>query len=270
MPELPDVELFKRLVEQHCSGRVVARTDVLDPGSVEGATGAALQRRLQGRRLASSGRHGKVLFVGFDGATTLAMHFGTNGSLQAVPSDVEPPPSTRLLFEFADGDQLAYINPRRIGYVCVIDDVDAFIASQHLGPDALDPAFDAKAFAAELANRRQAIKAAIMDQTRMAGIGNTYADEILFQARVHPGVIAGKMDAAATRRLFGAVKSVLRTAIDCGAGAENFTDRLPNGFLLPQRHGGGHCPRCGTLLMVEKRGGRTSYHCPKCQPEPNG
>ena len=116
----------------------------------------------------------------------------------------------RLLFEFADGDQLAYINPRRIGHVCVIDDVDAFIASQHLGPDALDPAFDAKAFAAELANRRQAIKAAIMDQTRMAGIGNTYADEILFQARAASRRDRRQNGRCCNTSLFGAVKSVLR------------------------------------------------------------
>jgi formamidopyrimidine-DNA glycosylase len=270
MPELPDVEIFKRLVEQHCIGRVVARTDVADSGSLEGATAAALQRRLKGRRLSSSGRHGKVLFVGFEDAATLAMHFGTNGSLQAVASDGEEPASTRLMFQFADGERLAYINPRRIGHVCVIDDADSFTASQHMGPDALDPAFDENAFAAELANRRQAIKSVIMDQARMAGIGNIYADEILFQARVNPGVIAGKMDTAARRRLFGAVKSVLHTAIDCGAGAENFTNRLPKGFLLPERHAGGHCPRCGAPLAIEKRGGRTTYHCPKCQPEPTG
>ena len=93
------------------------------------------------------------------------------------------------MFEFTDGRRLAYLNPRRIGHVCVDRQVPRLIADQHLGPDALDPAFDEKAFAAALANRRQAIKAVLMDQARMAGIGNTYVDEILFQARVHPGVV---------------------------------------------------------------------------------
>ena len=146
----------------------------------------------------------------------------------------------------------------------------SFIADERLGPDALDPAFDEKAFAAALANRRQAIKAALMDQARTAGIGNIYADEILFQARVHPGVVANAIDAAARHRLFTAMKHVLQTAIDRGAGAENFIDRLPKGFLLPERHAGGHCPRCGTTLVIDKRGGRTSYHCPQCQPDPHG
>jgi formamidopyrimidine-DNA glycosylase len=87
---------------------------------------------------------------------------------------------------------------------------------------------------------------------------------------VHPAVIAASLASDARHRLFAAVKHVLRTAIDRGAGAEDFTDRLPKGFLLPQRHAGGHCPRCGTKLTIDKRGGRTSFHCPKCQPEPRG
>ena len=118
------------------------------------------------------------------------------------------------------------------------------------------------------ANRRQAIKAVLMDQARIAGIGNIYADEILFQARLHPGMAASRLDNAIRRRLFDAVKHVLQTAVDRGAGAEDFTDRLPKGFLLPERHAGGHCPRCGTQLAIDKRAGRTSYHCPRCQPEP--
>lgn len=270
MPELPDVEIFKRVLDEHARGRVIARVNVSDPGSLEGATAPTLQRRLKGRRLSGSRRHGKVLFAEFEDSVTLAMHFGTNGSLQDVPSDAEEPPSTRLSFAFTDGNRLAYVNPRRIGHVCATDSAEAFIADQHLGPDALDRAFDEKAFAAVLASRRQAIKAVLMDQSRIAGIGNVYADEILFQARLHPDAIANTLDAGARHRLFEAMKHALQIAIDRGAGAENFTDRLPEEFLLPERHAGGHCPRCGTPLAIGKRGGRTTYHCPKCQPEPPG
>ena len=270
MPELPDVEIFRRLVERNCLDRVVTRAVVADPGSLEGATAATVQRRLKGRRLTSCQRHGKVLFVGFEDAGTLAMHFGTNGSLQHVPSDADEPAYARMLFEFDAGDRLAYLNPRRIGHVCVTDSAAAFIAAQGLGPDALDAALDTKAFDALVANRRQAIKAVLMDQARVAGIGNIYADEILFHARLHPGMPANSLDAGMRHRLFGAMKQVLQTAVDRGAGAEDFTDRLPKGFLLPERHAGGHCPRCGAQLAIDKRGGRTSYHCPRCQPEPAG
>jgi formamidopyrimidine-DNA glycosylase len=267
MPELPDVEIFKRRVVHGCLGRVVARAVVADPGSLEGATAATLQRRLKGRHVTSCQRHGKVLFVGFDNVT-LAMHFGTNGSLQHVPRDADGPAHARMLFEFTAGDRLAYVNPRRIGHVCLTEGVAAFIADQKLGPDALDPVFDEVAFAASLANRRQPIKALLMDQARVAGIGNIYADEILFQARLHPGLAANALDEGMRHCLFGAMKHVLQTAVDCGAGAEDFTDRLPKGFLLPERRAGGHCPRCGTQLAIDRRGGRTGYHCPRCQPEP--
>jgi formamidopyrimidine-DNA glycosylase len=152
----------------------------------------------------------------------------------------------------------------------VTESVDAFLAGEKLGPDALDPHFDAEAFSAALGKGKSIVKAALMDQSRIAGIGNTYADEILFQARLHPGVSLNALDSSMRRLLFDAVKHVLRTAVECGAGAEDFTDRLPKGFLLPERHTGGHCPRCGSALTIDKRGGRTSYHCPKCQREARG
>jgi formamidopyrimidine-DNA glycosylase len=267
MPELPDVEIFKRVLDQQALGHTVERVVVSDPDSLEGASADTLQRRLKGKRLSGSRRHGKVLFAEFEHALTLAMHFGTNGSLQAAAPGAEEPTSTRLLFGFDASVRLAYVNPRRIGHVCATDSPAAFIADQKLGPDALDPALDEAALAALLVNCRQAIKAVLMDQSRIAGIGNIYADEILFQARLHPGAAANMLGPAERHRLFGAMKHALQTAIDHGAGAENFTDRLPPEFLLPQRHAGGQCPRCGTPLTIDKRGGRTSYHCLKCQPE---
>lgn len=269
MPELPDVEIYKRILDTHALGHVVARTVVADPGSLEGATATSLQRRLKDKRLSSSQRHGKVLFAEFDGGPTLAMHFGTNGALRAVTGDEAEPNSTRLLFEFADGNRLAYVNPRRIGHVHLTDSARAYIAEEKLGPDVLDRSFDEVTFAKALATR-QAIKAVLMDQAKMAGIGNMYADEILFQARLHPGTVANALERDAQHMLFNAMRHVLQIAIDRGAGAENFTDRLPANFLLPHRHANGHCPRCGTKLVIDKRGGRTSYHCPKCQAEPRG
>ena len=107
-----------------------------------------------------------------------------------------------------------------------------------------------------------------MDQSRMAGIGNIYSDEILFHARLHPAATAASLDAATRQRLFEATRSVLQTAIACEAGAEGFTDRLPQGYLLPQRRAGGQCPRCGTAIRSAKFGGRTAYYCPRCQAEP--
>jgi formamidopyrimidine-DNA glycosylase len=267
MPELPDVELFKRLVDRHCLGRTVAGVTVADPGSLEGASPAALQRRLKDQRMTDCRRHGKILFVEFDGCA-LAMHFGTNGSLQDLSPCQKEPPYLRLSLDYADGHRLAYLNPRRIGHVQLVSSVEAFVAEARLGPDALAPSFDEAAFSAAIGSGNQAIKAILMDQTRIAGIGNIYADEILFQARLNPAIRSGALDRVTKRRLFEAMKMALQAAIDSGAGAENFAERLPRGFLLPERRQGGRCPRCGTIIQAEKRGGRTGFYCPKCQPEP--
>jgi formamidopyrimidine-DNA glycosylase len=268
MPELPDVELFRRLAECHSVGQVVAKVEVLDTGSLQGATPATLQRRLKDRTLRSARRHGKVLLLETDDSAALAFHFGTNGSLQYVTHGGPEPRFARVCLDFAKGDRLAYLNPRRIGNAHFAPNASAFIKDERLGPDVLEPSFDLAAFTAALAGRRQVIKAVLMDQSRMAGIGNIYADEILFQARLHPATPTNLLDKATISRLFDAMKSVLQTAVDCGAGAENFTDRLPKGFLLPERHLGGHCPRCGTAIEQEKRGGRSGYFCPRCQPAP--
>jgi formamidopyrimidine-DNA glycosylase len=268
MPELPDVELFRRLAERHSVGEVVAKVEVLDPGSLSGATPAALQRALKARTLRSARRHGKVLLLETDDAVALAFHFGTNGSLRYVGRSEPEPRFARLCLDFANGGRLAYLNPRRIGKVHFAQSAGAFIRDEHLGPDVLEPSFDLAAFTAALAGRKQAIKAVLMDQARMAGIGNIYADEILFQARLHPATPSNSIDKATISRLFDAMKSVLQTAVDCGAGAESFTDRLPKGFLLPERHVGGRCPRCGTAIEQEKRGGRSGYFCPRCQQAP--
>jgi len=109
------------------------------------------------------------------------------------------------------------------------------------------------------------VKSALMDQSLMAGIGNIFADEILFQARVHPATKLDRLEKAEIERLYRAIKDVLETAIAHGAGSEQFLDRLPAGYILPQRKKGGRCPRCGAEIECLKIGGRTSYFCPRCQ-----
>ena len=268
MPELPDVEIFRSLAERHGRGKIIARVSVSDPGMVKGAAADELPRLLEGKRIAGCRRHGKLLFVEMAGGGALALHFGTNGSLRCVAPEEAEPAYTRLSLGLAAGERLAYLNPRRIGEVRWLESAESFIAEAGLGPDALDPALDEATFAPALGDGRQAIKAVLMDQARIAGIGNIYSDEILFQARLHPALAARSLAAAGRARLYAAMRHVLETAIACGAGAENFTENLPKDFLIPERHAGGHCPRCGAALRVYKQGGRTGYYCPRCQKEP--
>jgi len=266
MPELPDVEIFSRLVRNHCRGHVIAKATIFDPGIIEGISGRALDQRLRGRRIEASRRHGKYLFIELDGGSAIAMHFGTNGSLRFTVEGEADPPYTRLRLNFSRGAGLAYLNPRRIGRVSLCENSDAFIAHLNLGPDALDSAFDLRAFSAILKESKRGIKVVLMDQNLIAGIGNIYSDEILFQARINPDTPANRLDSKRVTHLFSAMHDTLETAILCGAGSEQGAERLPKGFLIPQRRKGGHCPRCGTALATAKTGGRSSYFCPQCQP----
>jgi formamidopyrimidine-DNA glycosylase len=267
MPELPDVELFRRRSRGVFHRRVV-RVALDAPRLLEGVSRAGLTRALLGNRFVSSRRHGKHLFLGLERSGWLALHFGMTGTLVPLASGVEAPQYTRLRIDFDDGGRLAYTSVRLLGRVGLTDDVRTFVAERRLGPDALDRRFDRSALEGFVATRNAAtpIKRMLMDQSLVAGIGNIYADEILFQARVHPLTPAGRMTPVQVRAVYRSVGRVLRTAIECRADSEHLAQRLPRGFLLRVRGPGGHCPRCRQSLATFKLAGRTGYYCRRCQP----
>ena len=268
MPELPDVEGFKQHLDATCRGRTIRTVAVADDRVLDGISAAALARRLEGSKIGASRRHGKHLFVEIGSVGWLALHFGMNGYLAHFVGDAEDPPYDRVRLDFADGHHLAYVNPRLLGHLGLVPDVDAFVAAEGLGPDALARDFDVAWLERALAGSRRDVKSLLMDQAVVAGIGNIYSDEILFQARLDPRIRCDRLDGRARRRLFDAIKHVLETAVEAGAGSERLADRLPRGFLTPQRKKSGRCPRCGGLVETLKLAGRTAYFCPRCQSEP--
>jgi formamidopyrimidine-DNA glycosylase len=267
MPELPDVELYKRYLDEHALGQTIDRVVVSDARILGELPAEAFAARLTGNRFEDSRRHGKHLLVRLRRDGWLTLHFGMTGGLVCFRDEADDPPYDRVRFDFEDGRHLAYVNRRMLGRVGLADDAETFIQAEELGPDALDPAFDRDAFERAIAGRRRDLKSVLMDQTLIAGIGNIYADEILFQARVHPKTPVTALDHRQRAELFAQIKAVLQTAIQCGAGAEQFLERLPEDYLLPQRDKSGKCPRCGAAIATLKSGGRTSYFCPRCQPE---
>lgn len=267
MPELPDVERYRRMLEDGAMRRRIAKVAVSDKRILVAVTPQALGARLAGAEFVETRRRGKHLLVRLDRGGWLALHFGMSGAVVVVHRDAEPPAYSRVRFEFADGGQLAYVSRRMLGRVSLADDAEAFFREQELGPDALHPALDRRAFVTLLSGTRQGAKAALMNQRLIAGIGNIYADEILFQARLHPKARLDALDDSALARLYEATRGVLEEAIARGAGSEEFLDRLPSGYLLPYRTKGGKCPRCGTPLATLKLGGRTGWYCPRCQPD---
>jgi len=267
MPELPDVELLRRYVDETCKGRVIQQAAVHDPKMLSGIPSDAFAAKLKGARILAARRHGKHLLIQLAPVGWITMHFGLTGGLRHLAGKEPDPPYTRIRFDFADGHHLAYVNLRRLGAVGFAEDADGFIAAERLGPDVLDPRFDLAAFGQALSARRRDIKSVLMDQAAMAGIGNIYSDEILFQAGIHPQTRADQLGTDARKHLFKELKHVLETAVERGAGAELSAEALPPSFLLPQRKKGGRCPRCGGELHRAKFSSRTAYYCPHCQVE---
>ena len=265
MPELPEVELFKRHLDRTSLGRRIRGVRVMDARILGRPSPARLSAKIAGARLRSSRRHGKHLLVALGPPGWLAMHFGMNGSLRYFAKPEAEPKYDRVRLDFADGSHLAYVNPRLLGRVELVEDPAGFIARERLGPDALERRLTEAVFTRLLAGRRRDLKSVLMDQSVVAGIGNIYSDEILFQARLHPRARADRLDKAGLRRLYGKMRSVLRTAVRSGAGSEQMLDRLPRGFLLPERRKGGRCPRCGGAIASIKFAGRSAYYCPRCQ-----
>jgi formamidopyrimidine-DNA glycosylase len=268
MPELPDVELYKRYLDEHALSRTIARVTVNDARILGDLAASAFVAALSGNRFEESRRHGKHLLVRLRERGWLTLHFGMTGGLVHFRDAADEPPYDRVRFDFAGGHHLAYVNRRMLGRVGLTDDAGAFIRAEALGPDALDPGFDLAAFEHAIQGRRRDVKSVLMDQALLAGIGNIYADEILFQACVHPRTPAASLGGRERAVLFEQIKAVLETAIECGAGAEQLLERLPDHFLLPHREKSGKCPRCGAAIATLKAAGRTAYFCPRCQPAP--
>lgn len=266
MPELPDVENYCQYLKRHGLHKKIEGVTVAAPKILEGTTPQRLARALEGRTLVRARRHGKHLFAEIDDGRWLAFHFGMTGRLEHFKDGERDPDYDRLRLDFTDGEHLTYVNARMLGRVQLIDDVDAFIRSKKLGPDAVS--VDEKTFRERLREKRGAIKPALMDQTLFAGIGNIYSDEILFQAKIHPRTAISDLDDESLRQLYRTMRRVLETAVAKGAGAEDVERRVPKGWLLPRRRRGGECPRCGGKIGTLKMQTRTAYFCPSCQRGP--
>jgi formamidopyrimidine-DNA glycosylase len=258
MPELPDVETYRRYLGARTLRQRIRRVEVAAPSLLPDISERKLRGALVGRRFRSTRRHGKHLFVRIGDERWLMLHFGMTGS----PSYYRhgPPRYTRLLIDFERGGYLA--DPRKLGRIALASSPREFVRSHRLGPDAL--ALGRAAFRALASRNRGAIKPWLMNQRVIAGIGNIYADEILFQARIHPRRGVDALERRELARLFTSLRGVLQKAIAAHADAA----RMPQSFLLPRRRRGARCPRCGARIKSMAVGARTAYYCPKCQRAP--
>jgi formamidopyrimidine-DNA glycosylase len=259
MPELPEVETFRRYLDSTSLYQRITNVDVRDAYVLKRVSTRQLARQLKGRRFESSHRHGKHLFVRAGEELWLRLHFGMTGSLEYLNHDEVAPKTARVIFHFADNCRLAFDDQRKFGEIELIEDVDGFLQTRGLGPDALE--ISLSKFTAILGQHRGTVKAILLNQQLIAGIGNLYADEILFRARMHPATDAARLSDKDLRRLFRATGYVLERAI----ALKTDFNRLPKSWLLTHRGKRGICPRCRRALKSATIGGRTSWFCAHCQ-----
>ena len=259
MPELPEVEIARRRVEAECLNRTITAIKPGDDTKFVTLPGDNELARFVGHRFTQARRRGKQLLFGSEHGPWFAVHLGMSGSLVPFDAPKDPPPRTRWLIEFEGTRRLAFRDPRKFGATYVVDDPDAFLGERKLGPDALT--ITATEFAVAIGASRAPIKAALLNQQRIAGVGNLWSDEVLFQTSIDPTVRADTLDTKALDAIRKSLRTILRAVIDTGARYR----QLPDDWLIRHRKKGAKCRRCGGTIDHKKVGGRTAYFCAKHQ-----
>lgn len=260
MPELPDVESARRFFARHARGRRVDRVVVTDAAILRNATPRALGDALAGRAFEEPERLGKWLLCWTDGPALL-LHFGMTGELTSSADTPARHRWDRVVLELDGGGEVRYRNMRKLGGVWLVHDrAEAAALLGGLGPDALS--VRRGEFLARLSRRRGGVKAALMDQTFLAGIGNLLADEVLWQARLHPRRRIETLTDEERSMLFRVLRSVVRESVarqDVAPWKRTWLNHV-------RGEPGAVCPRCRATLERITAAGRTTWFCPRCQP----
>lgn len=303
MPELPEVETVRDGLARHVLGRTVSAVQVFRPYSVRRHEGGPLDlaARLRGRRLVAAARRGKFLWLELDEpsgppAEALLGHLGMSGQLlvRSAPSPVSADDAERshlrVRLELEGGGALDFVDQRTFGYLAVAELVPTPDGAPgglgasaplvpapvaHVARDLLDPATDREAVGAAMRRRRTTVKRALLDQTLVSGVGNIYADEALWRARLHGERPTARLTAAQAREVLDAAAEVMTEALAVGGTSFDALYVNVNGrsgyfsrSLAVYGQDGRPCARCGTLVVRESFMNRSSYSCPVCQPRP--
>ena len=266
MPELPEVETVRTYLEPVLAGRRFERVEILDPRLVRPYEPAGVAAELEGERVASVERRGKYLIVRFESGLALLVHLRMTGGFPKAPASHE-----RAVLTLDDGTRVSYRDVRRFGTWEVHDRVaaEAYLAGR-LGPEPLGPDFTKAFLRQRLVGRTAPVKAAILDQRVVAGLGNIYADESLWRARLHPRRPAEELTTSEVDRLHRGIRAALERGIategaDLGDGVYA-SGSMQDEFRVYGR-GGEPCDRCGTPIAKTRVAGRGTWFCPRCQPE---
>lgn len=262
MPELPDVEIFRRYAEKYALNKEITGIEYKDDSMLESGK-SKITRSLKGEPFVGTRRLGKYLFLKSKSKNWLVLHFGMTGQLKYFDNSSQEPEYSRFIIQFDNHHSLACISRRKLGKIEITDDPDDYISGNELGQDALEMEWGE--FYEIMSSKKGGIKNALMDQSKISGIGNVYSDEILFQERIHPKNNIGKLEKKQLRSLYETMREVLKEVIKHGADPENLPDR----FLLSNRKEGAKCPECNGTIQKITINGRGTYICPDCQKPDN-
>jgi formamidopyrimidine-DNA glycosylase len=268
VPELPEVETIRAQLAPRLEGRSLARVEILDPRLTRPSDLFEVAEELEGDRVTSVERRGKYLLLRLESGLVLLVHLRMTGSFAFAPASHE-----RASLELDDGSRLVYRDVRRFGTWLVLEgaELDLYLASKN-GPEPLGPRFTAGWLGAQLARRRAPLKAVLLDQRVVAGLGNIYADEALWRARLSPLRAANDLSQGEVARLHRAIRAALRAGIERQgstlrdyATPDGFAGSMQEEFRVYGRDGL-PCPRCRTPIAKARVGGRGTWFCPRCQP----
>lgn len=276
MPELPEVEVVRRGLDRWVAGRRIARVEVAHPRAVRRHAAGALdfQSRLAGQTVLGASRRGKYLWLPLDGGGALLGHLGMSGQLLVQPAEAADETHLRVRVSFADdGPQLRFVDQRTFGGLSLESLEDGVpVPVAHIARDPMDPAFDDAVFLRALRAKQTAVKRALLDQSLISGVGNIYADESLWRAKLHYDKPAASLTRPRAAVLLAEVRAVLGEAL--AQGGTSFDSLYVNvngesGYFARSLNAYGRadlpCPRCGTPIRRAPFMNRSSYYCPKCQ-----
>jgi formamidopyrimidine-DNA glycosylase len=269
MPELPEVETVKNELAPHIIGHCILGVTLLWDRIVKEPSPAEFISRIAGHKITDIARHGKYLIVSLNSGDKLVLHLKMTGSLILQKNDSELPKFTRAIIHLDSGQNICFRDPRKFGVLKLVKNTKEI--DSKLGPEPLEDSFTLKVFTERLTNRKAPIKALLLDQKFLAGVGNMYADEALFAARIDPRSASNSLKNQEIRRLYDAIHQVLLEGLKYG-GASVVTYFHPDGSVgtAHQHFNVAHgqkksCPVCGGPIERIVVRGRGTYYCPKCQ-----
>jgi formamidopyrimidine-DNA glycosylase len=257
MPELPEVQNFKKYLDSTSLNQVIDDVKIRDDRVLLASDNEYI-KCLIGGKFEETIRHGKYLLAKVRNCY-IVFHFGMSGWLEYFSSDDPEPQYSKVIFQFNNGYSLAYISIRMFGKLDLTESLETFRKKKRLGPDAYKMSLDE--FQSAINRRTAIMKSALLNQSIISGIGNIYSDEILFKAKIHPKRKINTLNDVELEKLFTSIKEVL----EYGIKHEGELDTYSNSFLIPHRSKEEHCPNCGTNIERYEISGRHGFFCPKCQ-----